>query len=200
MPPVGEEFPLPGPPPGAQMDLVDVQRPVVDGVFLPVVQPGLVVPLVVPQLVELGGGAGPGLGVEGVGVGLHQQPAVRRLDRIFIGIIPGKSGDKALPQAAPQGGHGGLAVRPAVEIPHHRDLQGVGGPDSEDIALDPLPLLGVGAHIRPGPKGRAGGIRLNHPLLPGGGRSFAIHLQSPLFLGNIIQIMASPRLDDCQSN
>ena len=198
--PVGEEFPLPGPPPGAQVDLINIQRPVVDGILFPVVQPGLVVPLVSPQLIELGGRTRPGLGVEGVGVGFEQHPAVLGLDRIFVGVIALEAGDEALPQAAPQGGHGVESMLPAVEVPHHRDLLGMGSPHPEDISPGPVPLLGVGAHELPGPDGRTRGVRPDH-LVPVRRRSLrSIHMQTPHFFGNIIQIMVFSHILDCQSN
>lgn len=70
--PVGEKLPFSRPPPGAQMDLINIQRTVIDRVLPPPVQPVLVAPFVAGQVVNLGGIARPGLGMKGVGVGLGQ--------------------------------------------------------------------------------------------------------------------------------
>ena len=157
------------------MDLIDIQRPVVDRVLLPVVHPGLVVPPEAPQLVELGGVPGPGLGVEGVGIGLHEGAAVPGADGIFIDVVALQTGDEALPQSAAHGGEGVGLLVPAVEVSHHGDPLGVGRPDPEDIALLAVPLLGVSAHELPGTDGLTVGVGLDDPL-PGGGFSFAIHV------------------------
>ena len=175
-PPVGEELPVSGPPPGAQVDFIDIQRTVINRVFLPIVQPGLVVPLVGPQLIELGGGARPGLGVEGIGIGLQKGPAVFGADGILIDVVAIQTGDKALPQSPADGREGIGLLLPAVEVSHHGDLCGVGRPDAEGVAPLAVPLLGMGTHELPGADGLAVGVRPDD-LIHGGGFICAIHGQ-----------------------
>ena len=97
--PVIEHVPIFMGAPGAQMDLVDVQGGVVNGLLAPGLLPGAVVPLEVLQAVELAGGAGAGLGVEGVGVGLQMGRAVGAGDGKFVGVIDVSAGNKAFPDA-----------------------------------------------------------------------------------------------------
>ena len=145
--PVAEELALAGAAPGAQVHLVDIQRTVVDRMALPVLQPLLVAPLIAGQVVELGGVAGTGLGVEGVGVGLGQHPAVPGVDRVLICIVLLHARDKQLPHAAVQAVHGVGLLTPAVEVAHHGHAPGVGRPHAEDIAVLPVHTGGVGAQI-----------------------------------------------------
>ena len=122
--------------PAAKMQLVDIDGRV-DGVGGAAgLLPGLVLPLVALQPVDLAAVGGAGLGVEGVGVGLEQQVVGRRGDAVFVHIIFPDARDKCLPDAAVlQGVHGVAAGHPAVEIPHHAHCLCVGGPGAED---DPL--------------------------------------------------------------
>ena len=144
--PVGEHLVVAGAPPGAQVDFINIQRAAVYGVLGPVVHPALVAPLVAGQVVQLGGVAGAGLGVEGVGVGLGQHPAGGGVDGVFIGVILLQAGNKDLPDAAVQGLHGVGILAPAVEIAHNGHLLGMGSPDTEHPALLAVPDGGVGAH------------------------------------------------------
>ena len=164
--PIGEELPLPCSAPRPQMDLIDIQRSVVDRVVLPVLQPGPVPPPVFPQLIELGGRAGPGLGVEGVGIGLEKDAPVRGFHRILIDVIPLEPGHKGLPDSPAQQVHGAPLRLPAVEVPHYRHLCRMGRPDPEHIARDAFTLLLMGTHVLPRPKGLSGGILLYHLLRP----------------------------------
>ena len=87
--PIGEELPLAGAAPGAQMALVDVHGAAVGRVLGPVLQPGLVVPLVAGavQIVDFGGDIGAGLGVEGIGIRLADVAAVLGMDGVLIGVV-----------------------------------------------------------------------------------------------------------------
>ena len=159
------------------MDFIDIQRTVINWIFFPVFQPGLVLPLIAAQLIELGGGARPGLSVESIGVGLQQRAAVPGADGIFVDVVAVQAGDKALPQPASDGREGICLLLPAVEVPHYGNLGGVGRPDTEGIAPLPVPFLGVGTHELPGTDGLAVGIRLDDLLPGGGGFVSAIHGQ-----------------------
>ena len=140
---VGEELALQRAPPGAEVDLVDVGGVVVDGGAGPPLKPGSVAPLVARQVIELGGGAGTGLGVEGVGVGLQTYLAVRGGDGVLINVVLLHPVHMDLPDAVAQGEHGGGLVIPAVEVAHQGNGLGVGGPDPEGPTL----LFGVGAQV-----------------------------------------------------
>ena len=84
--PVGEELSLPGAPPGAQVAFINIHRAAVRGVLCPVVQPALIPPGILLQVVDLGGVARAGLGVEGIGVGLGHHLAVGAVYRVLICI------------------------------------------------------------------------------------------------------------------
>ena len=184
--PVREELPLPRPAPGAQVDLIDVEGLLVDRVLLPPVQPAPVPPCIAAQLIELGGGTGPGLGVEGIGIGFEQHPAVRRLHGVLVEVVLPEPGDKALPDAPLQRFHGVAPGNPLVEIAHHRHGRRVGRPDPEHMSRPPLALRRVGAHVFPGPDGLAAGVFLYMLCqLRGGPRPlFLFHTASPFLWYN----------------
>ena len=85
------------------MDLIDVQRGGVDGVFVLPLPEVPVVPGEPGEVVELAGGGGPDLGVEVVGVGLEVHLAVCAVHGVFIRGILRKIGDEALPDVAVPG-------------------------------------------------------------------------------------------------
>ena len=84
--PVGEELPLPGAPPGAQVAFINIHGTAVRSVFRPVVQPALIAPGILLQIIDLGGIAWAGLGVERIGVSLGHHLAVGTVYRVLICI------------------------------------------------------------------------------------------------------------------
>ena len=83
-------------PPRAQVHLVDVQRLVVHRLLIAaevLIRPGKML-----NVIELAGGAGAGLRVEAVGVGLVAHSPVRAGHGVFIGGIDWQIRDKALPE------------------------------------------------------------------------------------------------------
>ena len=95
------------------MDLVDVQGGLVDLVLFLLGQEGGVGPLEVFDVVELSGGGGAGLAVEGVGVRLQPDLPVGAGDGVLVSRVLPKAGDEALPDLAVPG-QGMDAVRPVV--------------------------------------------------------------------------------------
>ena len=129
------------------MHLVDIQRAMVDGMALPVFQPLLVAPLIAGQVVELGGVAWAGFSMEGVGVGLGQNPAVPGVYGVLIRVVLLQARDKQLPYAAVQAAHGVGLLVPAVEVAYNGHAPGVGGPHAEDVAVLAVHIGGMGAQI-----------------------------------------------------
>ena len=157
--PIAEELPLAGAPPGAQVTFINIHRAGIGDIFGPILQPGLVAPLVgvLPQIIDLGRHIGPGSGVEAVRIGFAHEGAVLFMYGILIGVIAAQPWDKRLPDAALQLSHGGGFQVPAVEVADDGDLRGVGGPHPEQIALSAgLVLRWVGAETPP----RMGGTSL----------------------------------------
>ena len=134
--PVGKEAPVLVPPPGAQVDLIDVERPAVDRPPLPAVAP--VPPGEGALLRQPPRCAGADLRGKGVGVRLVAELAVAAQDRELIELPRLRSGEPGLPDAVLPFHGGGVRV-PAVELPHHGDPLGPGGPEAEAPAL-PLPV------------------------------------------------------------
>ena len=134
--------------PGAQVDLVDVQGGLVDLVLFLLGQESGVGPLEILNVIELSGGGGAGLAVEGVGVRLQPDLPVGAGDGVFVGRVFPKAGDEALPDLAVPG-QGVDAVCPAVEVAHDADALGVRGPDPEGPAFRAVFLIGVGAEPAP---------------------------------------------------
>ncbi len=137
------------PPPGAQMDLVDRQRPV-QGVGGPAsLQPLVVAPLVA----RLGHHAGRGrrqLGGEGGRVGLEPQVAVGGEDLVLVPGARTHPRQEQLPHPrGAQRAHGVEATVPAVEVAHHPHGPGRGGPHREGGAPHPLVLAHVGTEHPP---------------------------------------------------
>ena len=116
------------------MDLIDIQWRAVDLVAVAVLQPGAVSPLVAVDGVELAGGAGAGLRVEGVGVGLVAQDPVGAGDGELVGVVGLTAGEKALPDAVGDLLHGVGVHIPEIEITHYGDGQGPRRPYAEHIA------------------------------------------------------------------
>ena len=134
------------PAPRAEMHLVNVQRPVVHRLLG--AAEGIVRPVEVLNVIELAGGAGAGLRVEAVGVGLVAHSPVSAGHGVFIGGIDRQIRDKALPEL-PLGGKGVGPRVPAVEVPHHGNGPGVGSPDVEPPAVDAALRSGMGAEQLP---------------------------------------------------
>ena len=134
------------------MDLVDVPRPLQAAAAVhPVIIPPLMTELPYP-----GGGVGPHLSAEGVGVGLPAPDAVGPLYDIFIqGAFPGL-GEKAPPDSAVLSVEEHARIVPAAEVPGDRNAAGVGRPYGELRTV----RRGVGAHDSPGvielPRGKGG--------------------------------------------
>lgn len=116
------------------MDLIDVQRGVVDGVRMAVLQPLLVAPLIAVDSIKLTGSTGPGLSVEGVGVCFVAQIPVLPGDSKFVGVKGLSAGDKDLPDPIGDFMHGmGLGI-PKIEITHYGYSLCPRRPDAKHIA------------------------------------------------------------------
>ena len=151
---VAEEFPLPCSAPGAKMALINIEGLLTGGIFLPPVQPGLIPPGIVGQVVEFGGHLRAGIRMKSVGVGLAHIPSVAVVDRELIPVVLMQPGDKNLPDATLKPLHRCFVDVPAVEVPQQRDQRRIGRPDPEEPAIGPaLVPGGVGPHALPGPEG-----------------------------------------------
>ena len=129
---VGEDLVLPLAP-GAQVHLVYGHG----GVYrVPAAAGGHVAavgPAVALDIPDLGAGRGPGLGVEGKGVGLEDGVPVRADDAVFIDVAVFYVGQEGAPDAVLAPVHGrGIAV-PAVEVAYDRDFPRVRGPDHKAV-------------------------------------------------------------------
>ena len=143
--------------PGAEMHLVDVQRPVVYR-LLPLSE-GSVRPWKMLNVIELAGRAGAGLRVEPVGVRLVAHPAVLPGNGVFVAGIGRQIRQEALPEL-PLGRKGRGGGIPAVEIPYHGDRRGMGCPDAEPPAVDAVLRGGMGAEKPPAVRQTAAVIQL----------------------------------------
>ena len=153
--PVGEEAPLPGAAPGAQMDLVNIHGPVVGRVFLAVGKPLVVPPAVAGQVAEDRSGVGAQLGTEGIGIGLADVMVVGGPDGVLIGITRNKAGEEPLPDAPLYPRQRVRPGIPPVKWAEDGHLLCVGRPDPEKEAGLPLLLMGVGPEMLPGSGGTA---------------------------------------------
>ena len=107
--PVGEVVAVFVESPGAGVDFVNIDGPVVNAGGSPFLQPLVVVPVIaVVELVELTGGAGTGLHVVPIGVRFHDGPAVSGLDGILVNrvLLHGTFRGDALPDAVGDALHG----------------------------------------------------------------------------------------------
>ncbi|MPM48859.1 hypothetical protein SDC9_95586 [bioreactor metagenome] len=147
---ITEHFPVPGSPPGPQMELVNIKGPVIDRVLCPVTEPVFVSPGVSRQVKELGRGTRTGLRVEGIRVGLEKQPAVLRGNRVFIIIITGEPGNKTGPKTAGASLKRRVFLIPAVKIAYHRYSLGRRRPYRKAISGHAVPDFGMSSHIFPG--------------------------------------------------
>ena len=137
--PVVDEVPVVPLFPGAQVDLIDIQRRCIDRVFgLPLPEGG-VGPLESLDVVQLAGRRRPGLRVEAVGVRLPADLPVRPPHRVFIRGVDRQVRQEALPDL-PLAGQRGSPLLPVVEIADHGHCLRMGGPDPEGPAL-PAPLF-----------------------------------------------------------
>ncbi len=159
--PVGEGLALGVAAPGAEMYLVDVEGLVINGVFVPVGHPAFVSPTVACQVIELGGGAGTGLGVEGIGIRLQPADSVGAGNGVFVDVVLLYAGKTAFPNAVANGLHGVGVLGPAVKIAHQGYRPGVGRPDPEHPPL----LFGVRTHIQVSIGGFSGGKFWEHLFL-----------------------------------
>ena len=153
--PVVDEVPVLPAAPGAQVDLVDVQRRGVDGLSVALFAPCLVPPGIAVDGIELAGGAGAGLGVEGVGVRLQAHHAVCAGDGELIGVIGLAAGNEALPDAVRDLFHGVGRLVPGIEITHYGDSLRPRCPDAEHVAVNSVVGGSVGAHVFVGTPGRS---------------------------------------------
>ena len=131
--------------PAAGVHLVDVHG-AVDEVFgFLGLLPGGVGPAEAGQIVHLAAVGRPGLGMEGVGIGLvHQVPGPGD-DGVLVDVVLLHARDEQLPDGSAVDLFHGVAARfPAVEVAHHADSGGVGGPQAEHDALFPALFFQVG--------------------------------------------------------
>ena len=139
--------PVLGPPPTAQVHLVNGDGGAEPVGFAAAGDPGVVAPVVAGQVPGDAGGLRGPLVVEGDRVALLQRLAGGGADGELVAVAVPESGHVAAPhagRAAPQfvGPRG-----PAVPVADDRDGAGVGGPDPEPHAAGPVPLFGVGPEV-----------------------------------------------------
>ena len=144
---VVEEVPVLPALPGAQVDLINIQRRGIDGMVMAAFPPGIVRPVIAVDGVELACGAGAGFGVEGVGIGLQPEDAVRAGDGELVGVVGPAAGNEALPDAIGNLGHRMGVGIPGIEITHHGNGLCPRRPDAEHIAGDSVVGDRVGAHV-----------------------------------------------------
>ena len=140
--------------PGAQVDLIDIQRRCIDrvlGLFLP---KSAVRPLESADVVQLAGRRRPGLRVEAVGVRLLADLTVRPADRIFIGGIDRQVRQESLPDLPPAG-QGRRPLLPVVEIAHDGHRLRMGRPHPERPARPSPPGGRMGAEPAPAVRQRS---------------------------------------------
>ena len=134
--------------PAAGVHLVDIHR-AVDHVclFLRGLPCG-VVPCKAGQIVDLAAVGRPGLGVEGVGIGLVDKVACTGGYAIFINIVFLHAGNEQFPHGiAIHLVHGMAAGLPAVEVAHNTDGYGVRCPYAEHNAGLPDPCFQMCAEV-----------------------------------------------------
>ena len=127
--PVGVPVRLPVPlfPPGAEMELVDINRPL--GAVPPAAHP-FPVPEDVAGGGDDGGGAGPELGGEAVGIAVVQKGAVRPVDAELVAHAGLGLGDDGLPEISVIDAlH--LQLLPLAEVADDRYFRGFGGEGAE---------------------------------------------------------------------
>ena len=141
--------------PGPQMDLIDIQRGIVDLMLLLFFQEGVVGPMEALDIIELAGGGGPCFRMEGVGIGLESHLTILSGDGELIGSKFRQLGDKALPDFAFTGKPVN-ALLPVVEVAHHRHGLRMGGPDPEPPAQFAPLFVWMRAEIAPAVGERTG--------------------------------------------
>lgn len=80
------------------------------------------------------GGVGQTGGTDAIGIGFIDRSAIGAGDVVFIRAAFVAPGRKDLPHTVLQVLHGQIFRVPEVELAHHTDVSGVGGPDPEDIS------------------------------------------------------------------
>ena len=120
------------PPPGAGMDLIDVQGAVGQRRFPPALPPHVVVPAEAGHIVQAAGGVRPQLGIGAIGVCLPADLTVGAGDDVFVALTGLGIGNGEDPVAA-LALHGGRL--PAIEVTGQSRIPGIGGIDPEGPAL-----------------------------------------------------------------
>ena len=132
--------------PREQIDLVDVHRRGVDILFVERIEISAVLPFVPLEVVELGRIRRRSFGVEADGIGLHELPAVRRRDAVFVDIVLLETGNEQFERLPVH--HAlhdvGFGI-PAVEVTDDGNALGVRSPDAEHIPFLAVLRLLVGA-------------------------------------------------------
>ncbi len=142
------------PPPGAGVDLVDGPGGLQGVVAVALRHPAPVLPWVA-QVPDHRGGLGGLLPAEGEGIPLvHLVAAVAGDDAVFVKRPVAEARHKSLPDPRavlpdPQGVAFGV---PAVEVPHHRDPLGIGGPHGKEHPRLSPRIQDVGAKLLVEPK------------------------------------------------
>ena len=127
------------PPPRAEMQLVDVDglgKDLLSGkTRFAVAHPALVAPGVARKIGDDRGGLGRTLHGKAVGIGFQDLTSViAQKELVVLPLSDLLLGEGDLPDAVRHLAEGrGLGI-PAVEVAHHRDELGVGGPDAKDEA------------------------------------------------------------------
>ena len=134
--------------PAAGVHLVDIHR-AIDHVRLFLRSlPCIIVPGKAGDIVDLAAVGRPGLGVEGVRIGLVDKVACTGGHAIFINIVFLHAGNEQFPdRVAIHLAHGMAAGFPAVEVAHHTDGCGVRCPYAEHDAGFPDPRFQMRAEV-----------------------------------------------------
>ena len=132
--------------PREQIDLVDVHRRGVNILFIERFEIGAVLPFVPFEVVELGRIRRRSFGMETDGIRLHELPAVRRRNAVFVDIVLFETGDEQFERLPVH--HAlhdvGFGI-PAVEVTDDGNALCVRSPDAEHIAFFAVFRLLVGA-------------------------------------------------------
>lgn len=133
--------------PGAGVQFVDGDGLVVGVSLTALLYPGLILPLVLVEVYDFGGGVGPDLLAKAVGVGFEVDVALGVFDFVFVEGSRRELGDKQFPNSGFGALHLVFATVPFVEVADDGDVTGVGRPDGKVNAGNAVDFCGVSAEF-----------------------------------------------------